>query len=477
MRKKTLIFLGIAIFVFTVSVYVVYSELARKSIDEWIVSYTLDLISGDHPIYSADEATDLIFLIVDHHEHSFDNKEAEASTEQWIKDYSEAIKGITDSNGRKFQYSWFYPYDDRRTPSSLELLSEFAGKGYGDIEFHWHRGNISDEEFQRGVADAMKWFSSYGVAVPITSDKRWETAFGYVAGNWDLDNGLGRRDGESHEIDYLLNEGGYGDFTFPNSTSAQPPFYSRLYYATDSPESKSYKTGETAAVGVDEEGLLMFMGPTALDFKEMTVEFGTVEAWWYKNFQSRVDNWFRNAPTVEGKPEWRFVKTYTHGVQSRDLFTSGDFRRMLQKLLKYTEDNDLRLHFVTAREAYNIVQAAEDGLKGNPYEYRNYEIPSYVRSEVSFSRRVNDISTSDNSVMLKFDELGPVQIRVGNQKERVINVSSETVLVCNVYADNPMVITNKEPIKTSEDLVYRHEKKLKFSEHPNALDRMCADRE
>ena len=33
-----------------------------------------------------------------------------------------------------------------------------------------------------------------------------------------------------------------------------------------------------------------------------------------------------------------------------------------------------RLHYVTCREAYNIVRAAEDGLNGDPDDFRNYEV-------------------------------------------------------------------------------------------------------
>ena len=34
-----------------------------------------------------------------------------------------------------------------------------------------------------------------------------------------------------------------------------------------------------------------------------------------------------------------------------------------------------RLHYVTAREAYNLVQAAEDNVQGDPEEYRSYALP------------------------------------------------------------------------------------------------------
>ncbi len=36
------------------------------------------------------------------------------------------------------------------------------------------------------------------------------------------------------------------------------------------------------------------------------------------------------------------------------------------------------LHYVTAREMYNLVKAVEADAQGNPDMYRDFEIPKYV---------------------------------------------------------------------------------------------------
>jgi hypothetical protein len=36
------------------------------------------------------------------------------------------------------------------------------------------------------------------------------------------------------------------------------------------------------------------------------------------------------------------------------------------------------LHYVTAREAYNLAMAAASGAKGQPSEYLDSEIPPYI---------------------------------------------------------------------------------------------------
>ena len=91
----------------------------------------------------------------------------------------------------------------------------------------------------------------------------------------------------------------------------------------------------------------------------------------------RADLWARQHVHVRGRPEWVFVKVHTHGC------VAGNMEVLLGPAMKQFHDhlrarfNDGKewvLHYVTAREMYNVVRAAEDGLGGNPGEYRDYEI-------------------------------------------------------------------------------------------------------
>jgi len=42
---------------------------------------------------------------------------------------------------------------------------------------------------------------------------------------------------------------------------------------------------------------------------------------------------------------------------------------------QYNDGVAWKLHYVSAREAYNIIKAAESGLDGDPGEYRDFLIP------------------------------------------------------------------------------------------------------
>jgi len=88
--------------------------------------------------------------------------------------------------------------------------------------------------------------------------------------------------------------------------------------------------------------------------------------------------WINQHIHVEGRPEWVFVKVHTHGTQEIDIETLlGEPTVSMYEYLssKYNDGKEHVMHFVSSREMYNIVKAAESDLKGNPNEYRDYLIP------------------------------------------------------------------------------------------------------
>jgi hypothetical protein len=79
-----------------------------------------------------------------------------------------------------------------------------------------------------------------------------------------------------------------------------------------------------------------------------------------------------------------FVKVHTHGApetQAASLLGEGGLL-LHTALRQYNDGQRWRLHYVTAREMFNIALAAMDGKAGNPNEYRDYSIspPPVVKS-------------------------------------------------------------------------------------------------
>jgi hypothetical protein len=97
----------------------------------------------------------------------------------------------------------------------------------------------------------------------------------------------------------------------------------------------------------------------------------------------RIRAWVECNVHVQGRPEWVFVKLHTHGAIERDfdaLFGEKAFasHRVLNE--EWNDGADRQLHYATAREAYNMVRAAEAGHGGDPSSFRDFEVKPYATS-------------------------------------------------------------------------------------------------
>ena len=95
----------------------------------------------------------------------------------------------------------------------------------------------------------------------------------------------------------------------------------------------------------------------------------------------RVDAWVKTGIHVQGRPEWVFVKVFGHAASSEEDMneTLGpNFEQTLHYLeTHYNDGSHYVLHYVTAREAYNVARAAVAGKSGDPTQYYDWLIPPY----------------------------------------------------------------------------------------------------
>jgi hypothetical protein len=103
-----------------------------------------------------------------------------------------------------------------------------------------------------------------------------------------------------------------------------------------------------------------------------------------------LSRWITANIHVKGRPEWVFVKVYSHGVQSKEVVLGQNMEWMLSELKDYASSREIKLHFMTAREAYNVAKAAEAGETGNPEDYRDFLIPKYQNMVRSFKAPEQD---------------------------------------------------------------------------------------
>jgi hypothetical protein len=264
--------------------------------------------------------------------------------------------------------------------------------GLGDIEVHLHHNNDDSTSLRRRFDDGLDSLQAHGALISPDGKRR----FAFIHGNWALDNsrmkGLHDYCGVNNEISILIEKGCYADFTFPAlGQTAQPSLVNKIYYCVDDPATpKSHDTGTVTHVGYTSrpDQLMIFEGPLVLDwtnwqfFTHPNFEDGNLY-WEVRSCLSRFNIWLDANIHVEGRPNWVFVRPFTHGCA---LHESGDyeniigdnFDQMLTDLEnEYNDGVHYRLHYMTAREAYNVVKAAEAGLDGNPNQYRNYLVPPY----------------------------------------------------------------------------------------------------
>jgi len=359
--------------IFIIATTLMYLVLAGYKLAKWnaywFPTYIQQQIGSTN---SSNQIEHLMFVVADHYEPGFIEEEAVIENEKWLADYAKAVEGKQDSYGNRFVYNWFYPFD-QRNDRVLKRLQQEVKQGSGEIEFHWHKPCLTAAEYQVQLTEAVAWFKEFGAFQGAERGDDNATRFSFIAGNWDLDNGRGTGCGINDEISQLIKAGGYMDMTYSTLGSpAQPKdMINQIYYVKDTPEARSYKQGHRIKVGevTPETPFLMFQGPLSFHW-DLTFEYGALESYALPSLK-RIKRWIDSHIHVENKPQWSFVKLYSHGIQSPDI-VKHHLGPMLDALKTETAARNIKLHYVSAREAYNIVRAAEAGMEGDPELYRDF---------------------------------------------------------------------------------------------------------
>jgi hypothetical protein len=340
----------------------------------------------------------VLFCLVDHFE-----PVADAQVEAWLVRYPRLASRHRDSDGRCPQHTWFYPGEQYRE-DYLESLAGLCRRGCGDIELHLHHGFDTAETLKAKITDAVRLFTRHGALV--TSGPVPLVTYGFIHGNMALDNS--REDprycGVNNELEVLEATGCYADFSMPTAPArSQTRKINAVYYAVDDPSApKSHDTGRDAQVGQGNAGLLIIQGPLGLDWRNRKlgllprIDAGEITG---RNpgTRARIARWVRQRVHAKGRPDWIVVKVSCHGAEPRhwEALLGGAADAMYSTLeTEFRDRAGFRLHYVTARELYNIVKAAEAGKDGDPGAFRDYVIPPYGyaarvrRAHVRDSRRI-----------------------------------------------------------------------------------------
>jgi hypothetical protein len=252
--------------------------------------------------------------------------------------------------------------------------------GLGEVELHYHHRDDTASTLRIGLRNALDEYRRWGLL--LESGKKPRTGFGFVHGDWALDNSCGGEFcGVNGELEILQEFGCWGDFTMPSGNACQTRKINSIYYASGNPRrSKAHDWGADARVGrKDPPGLFLMQGPLGINWRApghpRIENAGLTSSNWGR--PDRVQVWLDANVHVKGRPDWQFVKLHAHGAIEEDfdgLFGDKAFEMHRTLNEQFNDGQRYRLHYVTARQAYNIAKAAEHGCEGNPSDWLDYLI-------------------------------------------------------------------------------------------------------
>jgi hypothetical protein len=311
-------------------------------------------------------------MIADHFEpfrRPADPLVAHKRTATWRRKWPEIARRHYDSDGNPPRYTFFYA-EEEYDPRLLDSLSEMTEAGIADVEIHLHHDGEGKENFVDRISRFKEVLS---VHHGLLRKQAGEIVFGFIHGNWALDNSLpdGRWCGLNNEITLLRDLACYADFTLPAAPSpAQTRMINTIYWAVDDPmRPKSHDCGVPVEEGKSSSGdLLMIPGPLALNWSSRKVgvlprlETGELSA---RNpvTLDRVRLWLRYAPKIKGD---LFIKLFAHGAQEDNAvqLLDRDLDVMCELLQDECASCGAALRYVTAWQMRQAIDCAR--FSGSP---------------------------------------------------------------------------------------------------------------
>jgi len=366
----------------------------------WLPSYPAEFVRR------RPRPTHILFCLTDHYEPGtgqVDPQAEKARVTELLMKYPALADAHADASGRPPRRTWFFPPHYHRRGNLRELVS-LCQRGYGEIEFHLHHGKTAPdtaEGLRRTIELSLRDYSRFGIFGTEAGTKR----YGFIHGDYALNNSLpgGRWCGVDEELAILRETGCYADFTFPSCNASNPRQINGIYYADVSLQRpKSYATGTPVRAGAAPRagameptgdaghlgaalrpGLLMIQGPVRPVWMEGRLTFGDVISDHRPPTKRLIDAWIATSIHVSGRPDWVIVKAHTHGAPNAAVVLGDPMHQAFTHLeTAYNDGSSYVLHYVTARELYNIIRAAEAGEAGDPDQYRDYAVspPRYDAS-------------------------------------------------------------------------------------------------
>jgi hypothetical protein len=346
----------------------------------------------------------LMFAVADHFEPAIlpdvpgayaDREVQKCRVERWCHEYPKLVDAWRDSDGYPFRHTYFYPAE-QYDAELIDRLAEHSRAGWGEVEVHLHHGIPTPDtpERERGVLLTFRdLLVKHGCLSKL--DGEGPPRYAFVHGNWALANLVpGKFCGVDNEMQILAETGCYADFTLPSAPSfAQVPKINALYECALPLDRRApHRRGRDLRRGRAPTIFpLIVQGPLMLGLQRRKgLPFPRIENSELAANQppqmTRLRHWRRAAITVQGRPDWVFIKLHCHGMDPRDeaALLGSPMQEFLRQLVGSQTSGEYRVHFVTAREMVNIILAACDSRDGTPSDFRDYRLRLITTSREAY---------------------------------------------------------------------------------------------
>jgi hypothetical protein len=338
----------------------------------------------------------LIFLVANHFEPGLGTT-ALRRVERWCDLARSTGDAIRDEDGTPFRHTNFFPAEQYERPL-LDMLAGLQADGYGEVEIHLHHG-VEQPDTAENTRRQLETFrdvlaEDHKCLARSVSPLDSQPKYGFVHGNWALANSAGGRFcGVDSEMQILADTGCYADFTLPSVPyQSQVSRINAIYQCGHGyEEARPHRSGPGVKVGDDLKLPIIFTGPLVFDWTRRVrglpiprVEDGAL-AQNYPLSMNRLQRWRSAGIGVKNRPEWIFIKLYSHGFfeWDQDLMIGEQMKRFMLEVLEFGDrTGEYRVHFASAREAFNMVAAAVDGKEGSPALYRDYQLRQIMHDRI-----------------------------------------------------------------------------------------------
>jgi hypothetical protein len=347
------------------------------------------------------EKKHVIITIADHFEPGWSNNGILGHADQLrrLKEYHQMARSIgnsvVDEDGTKFRHTNFYPAEQYQ-PDILDIMAEMQSEGLGEVEVHLHHGDPgtdTEEYLRRELSDFRDTLAERHRC--LSRDERTgDVMYSFVHGNLALDNSCaGMHCGVDNEMAILAETGCYADFTMPSAPDrTQVPVLNQIYEcALPLDQPSAHSKGNRIGIGSKLTKFpLIFSGPLVFNWRRRVrglpvprIEDGALASNQDLDME-RFNRWVSANVTVAGRSDWVFVKLYCHGFFDHDqpACIGEDAKRFFGDLVENAaKDGKFKIHFASAREAFNIAMAAVDGRSGDPNDFRNHRLKAIMKEE------------------------------------------------------------------------------------------------